>query len=247
MEPKALTEGYSVFMALQDYIPVILSSIGLFFLAQMVNRVDKQAGKLAILGWFMVTSGGFNKATWKLMMATTNSQTDIRILDDGLFFLLGPGFLAMGFAIWYAQRTIVDKKRPFFNSVWIVPGILNATFVGLAVSLGILSPEKRTWYFIVLGLTTIANFVTAGLVIRQGYRFGDMLVALLFAFNVLMILMLTGMARIEPQTVSLEWIQQFSNTLSNAAFAFASYKLAKLTEKHIPIPTSVMSVAPAGD
>jgi hypothetical protein len=124
-----------------------------------------------------------------------------------------------------------------------MPAILNGSIVGLAVLMGVLNPEKRTWYFIVLGLTTVANFVTAGLVIRQGYRFGSMLVALLFAFNVVMILMLTGMARIEPQTVNLEWIQQFSNTISNAAFAFAAYKLAKITEQRVPVPQAQFAAA----
>jgi hypothetical protein len=245
MESKALTEGYSIIMALEDFVPVFLSSLGLYFLMTMVRRYDRQAGRLAALGWFMITSGGFNKATWKLVMAITNSTVDVRPLDDGLFFLMGPGFICMGFAIWYAQRAIVDKKRPYFRSVWVLPGVINASVVGLALFMMLSRPESRTWYFIVLGLTTVANFVTAGLVIRQGWRLGSAMIALLFAFNVAMILMLTGMARIEPQTIPLEWVQQITNTISNAAFAYASYRLARLTEAKVPAPQPVLATSAA--
>ena len=84
-------------------------------------------------------------------------------------------------------------------------------------------------FFNLLGLTTIANFVTGGLAIRQGLQQGRRLVALLFAANLIAILMMTGMARIEPQTIPLQWIAQITNTISNAAFAFAAYRLAQTT------------------
>lgn len=231
---NTILSEYTVFMALQDYMPVILSSIGLFFLARMVTRIDPASGRLAYLGWGLISLGGFNKATWKLIMAATSSQTNLVWLDNSLFVLMGPGFLFMGFAIWYAQRRLKDKQPPFFRNVFVLPLLIAAVFIGTAFFMGWSRPESRVPFFILLGLTTIANFVTGGLVIRQGLQQGNRLVALLFAFNLLAILMLTGMARIEPQTIPLEWTAQITNTLSNAAFAFASYKLAQQTEATVP-------------
>lgn len=227
---NTILSEYTTIMALQDYMPVILSSVGLFFLARMVSRIDLNSGRLAYLGWGLISLGGFNKATWKLIMAATASQTNLVLLDNSLFVLMGSGFLFMGFAIWYAQRQLQDKKPPLLGNVFVIPVVLAALFIGIAAMMGILRPESRVPFFILLGLTTIANFVTGGLVIRQGLQQGNRLVALLFAFNLLAILMLTGMARIEPQTIPLEWAAQITNTISNAAFAFASYKLAQGAE-----------------
>lgn len=224
MNSTKLIEGYTVLMALQDYLPVLFSSIGLFFLAKMVSRVDKTSGYLAYLGWFMITAGGFNKATWKLWMALSNSQTDIRWLDDSLFLLMAPGFTAMAFAIFYMQRRQAGKA-PILGHSFILPGIVNGILVGAAIAMAIMKPESRTWFFILLGLTTFSNVALAVMVIRNGYRQGSMLIALLFAFNIFMVFMLTGMARMDDQSIALQWVQQLSNTFSNLAFAVAAYLL----------------------
>lgn len=239
----AILEEYTVIMALQDYLPVILSSIGLMFLARMVARIDPESGRLAYLGWFLITLGGVSKATWKLIMAASQSQTNLVWMDDSLFLLMGPGFLCMGFAIWYAQRRMQEKQRPFFKNVFIVPVVINLIFVALAVFMSLKQPTSRVPFFILLGLTTIANFVTSGLVIRQGWQLGSKLIALLFAFNLLAILMLTGMARIDPQTIPLEWTAQITNTFSNAAFAFASYKLWQMTTQKVSVSTAAQAAA----
>jgi hypothetical protein len=240
---NAILEEYTIFMALQDYLPVLLSSVGLFFLSRMVARIDQDSGRLATLGWILITLGGLNKATWKLIMAATSSQTNLVWLDDSLFVLLGTGFLFMGFAIWYAQRRMQEKQLPFFKNVYIVPVTIAAVFVGLAVFMSLSQPTTRIPFYMLLGLTTVGNFVTGGLLIRQGLQQGSRLAALLFGFNLLAILMLTGMARIDPQTIPLEWAAQITNTISNAAFAFAAYKLAQLTTARAP----AVNVAPQAE
>jgi hypothetical protein len=212
-------------MALQDYMPVIFTAFGLVWLARMVAATDRQCGSMAYAGAALATLGGFNKASWKLIMALTNSTVDLRFLDDSLFFLLGAGFLLMGFALWYMQRRSQEQKLPVLGNIWIVPLLILAVFVGGAVYMGISRPEARTWFFILLGLTTISNFVTGGLAIRQALRQQNKWIAAGFAFNLVAIFLMTGMARIEPQTIPLEWVAQITNTLSNGAFAIAAYKM----------------------
>ncbi|HEX2622913.1 MAG TPA: hypothetical protein VHL11_22290, partial [Phototrophicaceae bacterium] len=166
-----LIEGYTVVMALQDFLPVLLSSIGLFFLARMVSRVDATSGRLAYAGWLLISLGGFDKAVWKLGMAISNSQTDLRMLDDSLFLLMAPGFTAMAFAIFYMQRKQAGKG-PILGHPFTLAIIVNVLIVGSAVLMGIMKPESRTWFFIVLGLTTFSNVALAIMVIRQGYKLG---------------------------------------------------------------------------
>jgi hypothetical protein len=219
-----ISEMYTTVMALQDYMPVILSSIGLFFLARMVARMDALSGRLAYVGWILITLGGLDKATWKLLMAASNSQVNLTWLDDSLFMLMGPGFLCMAWALWCGQRVAAGKARPR-GPIWAFPAVVGSLHLAGAVFTGVTMPDKRFWFFIMLGLTTICNVVVSGLAIRQANRKGMHWVGFLFAFNLVAIFVLTGLARIENRGEFLEWTAQLTNTVSNAAFAFAAWKL----------------------
>jgi hypothetical protein len=223
-----INNEYTVIMALQDYMPVIASSVGLFILARGIATVNAQVSRLAYLGWILVTIGGFSKATWKLVMAASSSQTNLIALDDAMFFFMGSGFLFMGFALWYAQRAIQEKAMPYFKNVYVVPFTIAAVICGLSLVMHIVSPNTRIWYYIVLGLTTVSNFVMLGLLIRLSLQQKSVLCAALFAVNLVLIIAMTGMARVEPQTIPLEWTAQITNTISNGAFAFGCYRLAIL-------------------
>ncbi|NWF70455.1 MAG: hypothetical protein HXY40_15310 [Chloroflexi bacterium] len=225
--------NYTIMMALQDYMPVLLSSIGLFLLARMTTRMDREAGRLAYFGWLLISLGGFNKATWKLIMAGTASQTNLVWLDDSLFMLMGPGFVCMAWALWCGQRTLAGRKRPI-GPIWAFPLVVGGLHVAVAVFLGTTRPDTRTWFFVMLGLTTIGNFVVGGLAIRQARQRGMHFVGFLFAFNLVAILVLTGLARIDPRTDVLEWTAQITNTISNGAFAYAAWKLCQEIEARVP-------------
>jgi len=54
-------------------------------------------------------------------------------------------------------------------------------------------------------------------------------VAALFLINVLAILVLQGLARMGDRGEAEQWVEQILNTLSNAAFAFAAFKLNRHT------------------
>jgi hypothetical protein len=221
-----ISETYTTVMALQDFMPVILSSIGLFLLARMITRMNAASGQVAFIGWLLITLGGLDKASWKLLMASSNSQTNITWLDDSLFILMGIGFLCMAWGLWRSQRVVSGKKRPT-GPAWVFPLVVGGLFLTTAVLLGVLMPDKRYWFFIMLGLTTICNVVTSGLAIRQAHQQGLHLVGFLFAFNLVAVFVLTGLARIENRGEFLEWTSQLTNTVSNAAFAFAAWKLSQ--------------------
>lgn len=220
-----MNETYSVLMALQDYMPVVLSSLGMFFLARFIARQNENFGKAAYIAWILTTAGGTSKATWKLIMALTNGETNVLFLNDSLFYLMGAGFTVMAFMLWYVYRQANGLRIPALRHPAVVPILIVAGVSAASLAIGFSRPEARTWYILMLVLTTAGNFGTGVLAIRHSLRREDRVAAAMFAFNMVAILMLTGMARIEPRTIPLEWASQISNTISNSAFAYGAYRL----------------------
>jgi len=219
-------------MALQDFMPVALSGAGLLILARMVSRMDAASGKMAYLGAGLVTMGGLSKAAWKLIMALSNGQNDIVALNDALFWFLAPGFIFFSFALWYGQRKTWGPRRR--ANIWILPVIVVALTWGAGLYTGLQMHDptregRQIWFFILLGMTTIMNFVAGGLAIWQARKQNLGWVAGLFALNLLAIIMLQGLARVASQSVALQWIEQLTNTVAQGAFVWAAFKLAEVT------------------
>ena len=207
-------------LALEDFIPVVLSATGLFFIARKVSAVDSGLGRLAVLGFFLIALGGFAKAAWKLIFALTG--LDLVWLDNSLFILLAPGFILLTWALLWEGRLLQGRERP--RSFWVVPLGLTAAVAAAALLL-LATAGGRAWFFQLLGVTTVANFTAGYLLIRQAAARQLQFVALLFARNLLLTLGLAGMARIPDQTVGLQWIEQIVNTFSQGAFAYAAWRL----------------------
>jgi hypothetical protein len=224
-------DTYTLPLALQDFMPVLLSSVGMYLLVQRVRNFDRDAGRLALLGFALIAAGGFFKATWKLEMATFG--TDIAVLNNSLFMLLAPGFTCMAWAMANVSRIL--NGQPKHESVWRVPMIVIVVFSALSTLAAIAAPQGRSWAMVLLMLTTVGNVSLSVLLIRQSLREGMRSTALLFAFNLLVVFMMTGMARIPDQTIPLQWTAQITNTLSQAAFAYGAWKLT------MPSPRLVQS------
>ena len=218
---------YSIPLALEDFVPVILSVIGLIYLARMISKMDITYKTLAYAGVILVASGGFAKAIWKLIYAVSDAETNITILDEYLFFGLSSGFTLLAFALWYGQRRMYKDDAP--KQVWMIPVGIIAVVMGTVVLLATTAhdPERdrQVWFFVVLGVAVIFNFVTVGLAIRQAMRENLTMVAVIFGVNLLAIFVLQGLARIEDQTEALQWVEQGINTCAQAAFLFATWKL----------------------
>ena len=217
-------ETYTVALALQDFLPVAFSAIGLFYLAELA---DKMSGGRAVLKWFALVGawltmlGGGTKAAWKLNLALTSQN--LVWTDQQLFFMLGAGFTLLAWAFIAARR--VKAGKPIAAYSWLIPLGIIAVHWGTAFYLKSAYVDTRYWFFMLLGLTTIANFVLSGTAIRQSFEQKQTLVAILFIINIVMILALQGLARTGDRTESMQWLQQSLNTLSNAFFAYAGSAL----------------------
>jgi hypothetical protein len=229
---------YTVALALEDYLPVIFSSIGLYFISRMVAQVDARLGQMAAIGWLLITIGGFLKATWKLTMALTSSQTDLVWLDKGMFIWMAAGFTLVAFAVWLMSEIRNGKKRP--QRIWAGALAVPALVLPAILFTGFPDVTVNTWRFILLGVMTIGNVVLVVLLIQQARHLGLNGIALLFLVNIVIVFILSGLARIPDQTIPLQWTEQLLNTFAQGAFAYAAWKLAQATAT-APQPSSKLA------
>lgn len=215
---------YTLTLALEDFIPVIFSSIGLYFISRMVAHVDGRLGQMATIGWALITIGGLLKATWKLVMTLSHTQTNIVWMDKGMFIWMAVGFTLVAFAVWFMNETI-GGRRP--RRAWLGPGVvLGLTLIAILFT-GFPDPAVNTWRFILLGVMTIGNVVLVVLLIQQARRLGHTQLAWLFLTYIAIVFILSGLARMPNQTIPLQWTEQLLNTFAQGAFAFAAWKLAQ--------------------
>jgi hypothetical protein len=221
-------EEYTLALALEDFIPVIFSSLGLFFVSRMVDRVDARLGRMAFLGWILITVGGILKATWKLVMALTNAQTNLVWLDKGMFIWMSAGFTLVAFALWYMGEIRSGMKRP--GRIWLGPLVVLGLSLIAILFTGFPDLTINTWRFILLGVMTIGNVVMVILLIQRSRRMNLNSLAILFLVNIVIVFILSGLARIPDQTIPLQWTEQLLNTLAQGAFTYAAWKLAQAVE-----------------
>ena len=201
-------------MAVEDYLPLILAALGWTYVARMLARQTSGWGGLAWLGLLLVTLGGLFKATWKLLYAANGM--DIPLLNNGLFILLAPGFVCLAWALWRS-----DNRRPRAAQAWAVPLILCAIVLGAAAYLGLVK-GGRGWFGLLLGVTSLGNLAAGVWLIRRSRHWSLPLAAALFLLNLVAVFALT---RMSDQTMTLQWIKQGINTLSQLAFMLAARQL----------------------
>jgi len=217
-------ETYTLGLALEDFLPVIFSSIGLYFVSRTVKNVNARLGQMATIGFILVSIGGFLKATWKLTMALTNSQTNIAWFDKGMFMWMSVGFTLLAFALWFMSETRSGKRQ--LGRIWLGPSIVLGLSLVAILFTGFPDLTVNTWRFILLGVMTIGNVVMVVLLIQQA-RYNNLnKMAWLFLANIVIVFVLSGLARMPDQSIPLQWTEQLLNTFGQGAFAFAAWKLA---------------------
>ena len=217
-------ETYTIGLALEDFIPVLFSSIGLYFVSRMVRNVDARLGQMATIGFILVSIGGFLKATWKLTMAATEARVNIAWFDKGMFMWMSVGFTLLAFALWFMSEIRSGKRQP--NRIWLGPAVVLGLSLVAILFTGFPDLTVNTWRFILLGVMTIGNVVMVVLLIQQA-RYNNLnKMAWLFLANIVIVFVLSGLARVPEQSIPLQWTEQLLNTFGQGAFAYAAWKLA---------------------
>ena len=233
-------ETYTLGLALEDFIPVLFSSIGLYFVSRMVKNVNARLGKMATIGFVLVSIGGFLKATWKLTMALTNAQTNIAWFDKGMFMWMSVGFTLLAFALWFMSEIRSGKRQ--LGRIWLGPSIVLGLSLVAILFTGFPDLTVNTWRFILLGVMTIGNVVMVVLLIQLA-RYNNLnKMAWLFLANIVIVFVLSGLARMPDQSIPLQWTEQLLNTFGQGAFAYAAWKLAGVISSESVIATGQVRV-----
>ncbi|MCP4139138.1 MAG: hypothetical protein GY755_02415 [Chloroflexi bacterium] len=217
---------YTVSLAVVDFLPVIFSAIGFYFVVHMVTHIDEKQGKIAAIGAVLTVVGGLIKAIWKLNIAATGN--DIRWMDDGMFAWMAPGYTIMAWSIWQAVRSVRGKKT--FH-IWLIPALISALTLASSFYLVTSAPESLAWKRVLLSVMVLASIITSVLLIIFAFRQKLTLAGVLFVVNLIIIFVMNGLARMPEQTITLQWIEESINSISWLCFAIASYKIYEHTHK----------------
>ncbi|MEU8900313.1 hypothetical protein [Nocardia sp. NPDC048505] len=196
---------YPVSLALEDFVPVLLTTGGVLLLRRIVPRTAALYGAAALIG-----GGGFAKATAKLVAAL--GGPDLVWLREALFPLLSMGFGGLCVLVAGAHLGRIPRWLRY-----LVPSLL------VACALGALAARDA---IPMLVSTTVFATLTGGYLIAMARARGDAVAAGLFGTQLLGFFVLGPLAARPDQTVALQWVEQLSNTAAQAAFAVAAWRLS---------------------
>lgn len=194
---------YPVSLAVEDYVPVLLTAVGVLLLHRTFRNARGVIGAAALIG-----AGGMAKATAKLIAAA--GGPDLVWLRNMLFPLLTIGFGLLCVAL------LSEDRLPRWLGI-LVPSLTAACAVGAVLARDTLPMLVSTTVFaVIVGIHLIG-------VARAR---GDTLTAALFGVQLLVFFALGPLASRPDQTVALQWAEQLCNSAAQAAFLIAAWRLS---------------------
>ena len=213
---------YTFSLALVDFLPVAFTAVGLIYIARMVSHVSAAHGQAAFVGAILTVAGGFFKAVWKLLMASSGGTIDINWMEDGLFVWMAPGYVLLLWSVWQTVRGVNHKKM---LNAWIAPLIFIAIMLAGSFYLHTSKPDSPAWERVLLSVMVLATVLTGLLLIVFGFLQKMPLAGWLFIINLVGIFLLNGLARMDDQTITLQWIEESINAIAWLSFAVAAKKV----------------------
>lgn len=213
--------SYSLGVAIFDFVPVLISALGLHWLARAIAYRHPPLAVVARAAALLIPFGGFCKASWKLIVATQGEHIDW--LENLLFIAMAPGFIAMSYSLFHAKRSWQNgtaRYSPARLLLWLALPLL------VAAVAAVLRPESRLWFFCLLGATTIANTALIAHAIAACRWSGLGWPQACFVYNFAATLALSGLSRLPPGE-STAWIQEAVNTSAQAALALGAWRLSR--------------------
>ncbi|WP_306357937.1 MULTISPECIES: hypothetical protein [unclassified Nocardia] len=203
---------YPVSLAVEDFVPVLLTTAGVLLLGHRGRHsgtppLPHRAHVIAAAA--LIGTAGFAKASAKLVAALDGP--DLPWLSSLLFPLL-----TLGFGWLCLQLGRESSEMPPRWLMLLVPG--------LTICCGIGALLARDPLPMLVSTTVFATIVGVNLITRARAR-GDTAAAALFGTQLLGFFILGPLAARPDQTVTLQWIEQLSNTAAQAAFLIACWRL----------------------
>jgi hypothetical protein len=223
---------YTISLALVDFFPVIFTAIGLIYIARMVSYISTAHGQAAYVGAVLTVAGGFFKAVWKLLIASSGGTIDINWMEDGLFVWMAPGYTLLLWSVWQTVRSVNNKQT--WNA-WITPLVVIGLMFAGSFYLYTSDPASPAWERVLLSVMVLATVITGLLLIVFGFRQKMPLAGWLFIVNLVGIFLLNGLARMDTQTIALQWIEEAINAISWLCFAIAAKKVYEYTRDNFGV------------
>ena len=232
-------------LALEDFVPVVLTATGLWFVVSLVGRADRSAGRWAAIGAVLIVAGGLSRAVWKTVVAT--GGPDMTLLFAVLYLLLAAGYLVLAVAVWRGWQA--DTGRAGRSSrdprlrVWMPAAI---TLAILLPASAILAPSGgRLLPILWLLAATIGSIATSLLLARWARGLGRPGIGWLFIVSLAVTLVLNGLARASDQSETLQWVEQLVNTVNQGVFLVAAVRLERAAAAAIAAAIAAAAPAPA--
>ncbi|WP_328551499.1 hypothetical protein [Streptomyces sp. NBC_00358] len=220
---------YPVALALQDFMPVVLTGVGAACLIRPVARAAPRATATAATGTGLILAGGLSKAIWKLVVSL--GGPDAQPMNKALFPLLSAGFLLLAHALLSLPSPVAsprgtDRVPPLwgFAATW---ALLGAVSLFLASSLP------------VMVLTVAAVTVCGVRLILLARAAGDTPAASAAGLWLLGMYVLGPLAARPDQSVALQWAEQSCNTLTQTALLLAALRTARSLTRSAPHPAGL--------
>lgn len=215
-------DGITVPLALQDYMTVLFSAFGLSILTRMVYQLEQSLGRMALIGTLLTVLGGTFKATGKLVLALDGP--DLVWLNQGLFPLVAPGFVIVGWALYHVRR--VFRNQPPLKRPWLVPLVVIGLFAAGSIALGM---AGGPWKVPLILLATVGN---VGLLVMLALAaFGRKMPfsGALFLITLLVVLIMSQLAGKE-MPISVVWFEQISQTVAQMLFTLGAWNYSQKIE-----------------
>lgn len=179
--------NFTIAMALIDYIPVVLFTIGTVILMRdLYNKMSKGAFALFSAGVIDVTVSGFLKATWKLLYAA--EICDFQRLNSMFFPVQSIGFLLAGIGI----VAMLSHKQS--KTLVIVPPVYSGTFI-----------------FIILMVTGLGMMQASLCILAKKLKKDSMIIVFVISF--ICSLAMGYLSTKDFNQASMNWIAQIVNLI----------------------------------
>ncbi|MEX1376052.1 MAG: hypothetical protein AB1Z23_01140 [Eubacteriales bacterium] len=198
----------SLFMAITDYIPVILFFIGSFFFGSFVRRNSSIfMFVLFVIGIAVANFAGFAKATWKLMLAT--GGRNIVWMDDFQFLFLGIGFVLVFIVV--LSIVIKTKKKPTAKS---------------AAAAAIISVKGTSLFYYLLTIVVLSTLGYLSCLIIMSRRLKVHISVVLYIVYAVVSILMGGLSGSGEYEIA-HWVAQCINTIGTFSLLIAHINLNK--------------------
>lgn len=203
--------AYPLWLAAEDVVPIVFAGVGYYYLAKRIEgTVPTAAPAVRAAGVLLVAGSVVAGPTRKVLVTLSDGVDCYPVLQAPFFSILAPGFAILA---WGTISVLRGRKVSF----WPFAGLLA---LGVA---GALATENRVVLLATGGLWAVTTAASAAMVAR---RDGELPAIALYAASALGTLALPFIGgKDDVSSLRNQWTAQVINTVSQAAFAYASYRL----------------------